>query len=281
MLTVVKAYSAWQSAPTLPLDEAGRAESDLIQIRNIDGLDPVTASIGVQPYGSIDGEAYVGSSVLSRNIVLTLHPNPDWNLWSPEALRRLLYSYFMPKQAARLELYSDDMEDLEITGVVESLTANMFSNDPEIQVSIICPDPYFSAIDPQIISGDTTDTPLDIEYLGSVPAGIQVKVEQVSGTNPNEINIQIGNPDLTFFKASLANLITSTKYFHMSSLPLNKYSETVNESNGVSTSLLSNLVTEEGSEWPMLLPGTNQFQVTSDNGVQNWELTYYERFGGI
>jgi hypothetical protein len=193
----------------------------------------------------------------------------------------ILYSYFMPKQAVRLELYSDDMEDLEITGVVESLTANMFSNDPEIQVSIICPDPYFSAIDPQIISGNTSDDILDIVYDGSVPAGIQVKVEQVSGTNPNELTIQIGNPDLTFFKAVLPNLITSTKYFHMSSLPLNKYSETVNESNGVSTSLLSNLVTEEGSEWPMLLPGTNQFQVTSDNGVQSWELTYYERFGGI
>ena len=281
MLSIVKAYSAWQSAPTLPLDEAGRAESDLIQIRNIDGLDPVTASIGTQPYGSTDGEAFTGSNVLSRNLVLTLHPNPDWNLWSPEALRRLLYSYFMPKQAVRLELYSDDMEDLEITGVVESLTANMFSDDPEVQASIICPDPYFSAIDPQIISGNTSDDILDIVYDGSVPAGIQVKVEQVSGTNPNELTIQIGNPDLTFFKAVLPNLITSTKYFHMSSLPLNKYSETVNESNGVSTSLLSNLVTEEGSEWPMLLPGTNQFQVTSDNGVQSWELTYYERFGGI
>lgn len=281
MLTVVKAYSAWQSAPLLPLDEAGRAESDLIQIRNIDGLDPVTATIGVQPYGSTDGEAFTGSSVLSRNLVLTLHPNPDWNLWSPEALRRLLYSYFMPKQAVRLELYSDDMEDLEITGVVESLTANMFSNDPEVQVSIICPDPYFSTIDPQIISGDTTDAPLDIEYTGSVPAGIQVKVEQVSGTNPNALTIQIGNPELTFFKAAQANLVTSTKYFHMSSFPMSKYVETVNESNGVSTSLLSNLITQEGSEWPMLLPGTNLFQVIPDNGVQTWELTYYERFGGI
>jgi hypothetical protein len=43
VLTVVKAYSAWQSAPTLPLSEDGRAETDLVQIRNIDGLDPVTA----------------------------------------------------------------------------------------------------------------------------------------------------------------------------------------------------------------------------------------------
>lgn len=281
MLTTVKAYSAWQSAPTLYLSEVGRAESDPIQIRNIDGLDPVTASIGTTPYGSTDGEAYVGSSVLSRNLVITLHPNPDWDTWSPEALRRILYSYFMPKQAVRFEFYSDDMPDLEITGVVESLTANMFTNDPEVQVSVICPDPYFQTIDPIILNGNVGDDPLDIEYGGNIPGGIQVIIEQISGTNPNEVDIQIGNPDLTFFKVAQANVVTSTKYFHMSSLPMSKYVETVNESNGVITSLLSNVVTKEGSEWPLLLPGTNQFQVLSDNGAQTWELAYFEKFGGL
>ena len=63
MLTEVKAYSSWRSAPTLPLDDNGRAETDLIQIRNIDGLDPVKASVNTSPYGSIDGASYAGSSV--------------------------------------------------------------------------------------------------------------------------------------------------------------------------------------------------------------------------
>jgi len=108
VLTEIKAYSSWQSAPTLYLDDAGRAETDLIQIRNVDGLDPVTASVGTTPYGSSDGESYVGSSVLSRNLVLTLHPNPNWINWSPEALRRFLYAYFMPKGIVQLEFYSND-----------------------------------------------------------------------------------------------------------------------------------------------------------------------------
>jgi len=263
------------------LGEDGRAETDLIQIRNIDGLDPVTASIGTAPYGSTDGEAFTGSSVLSRNLVLTLHPNPDWSSWSPEALRRLLYSYFMPKLACRLEFYSDDMPDLEITGVVESLTANMFTNDPEIQVSIICPDPYFQTIDPIFLSGNVGDDPVDIEYNGSIPGGIQVVVEQVSGTNPNELDIQLGNPDLTFFKVSVNNIVTATKYFHMSSIPMSKYVETVNESNGTITSLLSNVEISQGSDWPILQPGTNQFSIDSDHGVQTWQLAYFERYGGL
>ena len=72
MLTEVKAYSSWRSAPTLPLSDSGRAETDLIQIRNIDGLDPVKASVNTSPFGSVDGASYVGSSVESRNIVLTI-----------------------------------------------------------------------------------------------------------------------------------------------------------------------------------------------------------------
>ena len=45
MLTEVKAYSSWQSAPTLYLSDLEEPETDLIQIRNIDGLDPVKASV--------------------------------------------------------------------------------------------------------------------------------------------------------------------------------------------------------------------------------------------
>ena len=51
MLTEVKAYSSWQSAPTLLLSDTGRAETDLVQIRNIDGLDPVKASVNTSPLG--------------------------------------------------------------------------------------------------------------------------------------------------------------------------------------------------------------------------------------
>ena len=125
MLTELKAYSSWRSAPTMLLN-GGRAETDLIQIRDIQGLDPVKASINTSPFGSVDGASYVGSSVLSRNIVLTLHPNPDWDDWTYEGLRRLIYSYFMPKRNTKLVFYSDDMIPVEISGIVEDVQVNPF-----------------------------------------------------------------------------------------------------------------------------------------------------------
>ena len=282
MLTEVKAYSSWQSAPVLSLNDNGRVETDLIQITNIDGLEPVKASVSTSPFGSVDGEAYTGSSVLGRNIVLTLHPNPNWDNWSYESLRRLIYSYFMPKRPTRLVFYSDDIIPVQISGIVESVTVNPFSKDPEIQVSIICPDPYFTALNAEVITGQSVRPDGEIaaiDYDGSVEAGIYVKVTSVSGSSPTSIGIQIGDPAITYF--TVAATVSSSMYFEMSSIPMQKYVQNIDMNTGVIINLLSKITVQEGSLWPILQPGENDFSVITDAGVQDWELTYFERFGGL
>ena len=282
MLTELKAYSSWRSAPTLPLSDGGRAETDLIQIRNISGLDPVKAAVNTTPFGSVDGASYVGSSVLSRNIVLTLHPNPDWDDWTFESLRRLVYSYFMPKRPTRLVFYSDDMVPVEISGIVESVSVNSFSKDLEIQVSIICPDPYFTALDPTVITGQTVRSGGGViiaPYNGSVEAGMVVKVSQTSGATPTDIAVQIGDPIVTYF--AVAAVVNGNMYFEMSSVPMQKFVQNINIGSGVITNLLSRVHVQEGSLWPTFQPGDNEFSVITDAGVQDWELTYFERFGGL
>jgi Phage tail protein len=281
MLTEVKAYSSWRSAPTLPLSDGGRPETDLIQLRNIDGLDPVKAAVNTSPFGSVDGASHTGSSVLTRNIVLTLHPNPDWDNWSYEGLRRLLYSYFMPKRATRLVIYSDDMIPVEISGIVEDVSVNIFSKDPELLVSIICPDPYFTAVDPVVLTGVSTRGTeiVPVEYNGTIEAGMKVKVSWSSGSVPTDIAIQLGDPRLSYF--AVAASVDNSKYFEMSSLPMKKYVENIDINGGIITNLLSKIHIQEGSLWPSLQPGVNEFSLITDIGVQDWELTYYERFGGL
>jgi hypothetical protein len=280
VLTEVKAYSSWQSAPTLLLSANGRAETDFVQIRNIDGLDPVKASVSTSPLGSVDGAAFTGSNVPSRNIVLTIHPNPDWHVWTYESLRRLLYSYFMPKSSVRLVFTSDDIAPVEIWGIVEGVEANPFSKDPELIVSIICPDPYFTAVDPEVITGQSVrpgGTIATIAYDGNVETGLYAKVTYVSGAAPTEIGIQVGDPATSYF--SVIADVEATKYFEMSSIPRLKYVQNVDMDTGVIVNLLS--LVEEGSNWPILQPGENDFSVITDAGVQDWELRYYERFGGL
>lgn len=281
MLTQVKAYSSLPSAPTLFLSEVGRAETDFVQIRDIEGLDPVAASIGMVPYGSSDGEDYVGSSVLSRNIVLTIHPNPDWNVWTYEALRRLLYVYFQPKQRVRLVFYSDDMNEVDIRGYVESFAANMFSKDPEYLASIICPSPYFKTIDPVVLTGNANlEIPITINYNGNIPGGILLKLESTVGT-ANEVTITVGKQK---FNVKASPIADDDCYFQMCSFPMQKAitryeTSDVDQSKGIS--LLSNLNVAQGSEWPLLQPGDNTFNVETDAGTQHWTLEYFELFGGL
>jgi hypothetical protein len=279
VLTEVKAYSSWRSAPTLPLSADGRPETDLIQIRNVDGLDPIKATVNTSPYGSVDGSSYVGASVLSRNIVLTLHPNPDWVNWTYEKLRKLIYQYFMPKRPTRLVFYSDDMIPVEISGVVEDVSVNIFSKDPELLVSIICPDPYFTALNGIVLTGQTNDDPVVIDYNGTIEAGMHVKVTATPDTAPSDIAIQLGDPRIAYF--AVAATVNPTLYFEMNSLPMKKFVQNVNIGSGVITNLLSMIHIQEGSLWPGLQPGDNEFSVITDLGVHDWELTYFERFGGL
>lgn len=281
MLTQLEAYSSWESAPVLPLSDNGREETDLIQIRNITGLDPVKAAINTSPFGSIDGVAFTGANVpISRNIVLTLHPNPDWNTWSYESLRRLIYSYFMPKMLTRLLFRSNDIPPVEIYGYVEDVSVTQFASDVEIQVSIICPDPYFTAVAPTIIAGQSSNgsSPLDIQYNGSVEAGINVEVTWLSNPAPTYIAIQIGDQVISYFR--VAATVSSTMYFLMNSVPGSKYARNVTLNTGVITNLLSKV--QQGSQWPTMKPGENDFSVITDTpGKQDWQLTYFERYGGL
>jgi len=280
VLTRLEAYSSWLDAPTLSLSDTGREETDLIQIRDIQGLDPVKAAVNTSPFGSVDGVAYLGSSVPYRNIVLTLHPNPDWNDWTYESLRRLLYSYFMPKLLTQLIFYSDDIPPVEIYGYVEDCNVNPFSKDPEMQVSIICPDPYFTALNATVITGHATrsnSTPVEIEYNGTIEAGINVELTWVSNPAPTYVRVQIDDPSLGSYQVAAS--VSATQYFLMNSLAGQRYAQTVSLSTGVITNLLSKI--QDGSIWPTLQPGTNDFSVITDQGSQDWQLTYYERYGGL
>lgn len=276
MLTKMQAYSSWLSAPELNLDDAGREETDLIQIRGITGLDPVKATINTAPFGSVDGAAYTGSDVDTRNIVLTLHPNPDWKNWTFEELRRLLYSYFMPKLLTRLVFYSDDIPPVEIFGYIEDMNVNPFASDLEIQVSIICTDPYFTTVDPIVVTGTSTGPVKTITYNGTIETGMNVQVTKQADPPPSLITVSVRDSSTPF--TVLAG-VSSTMDFEMSSISGNKYVRNVNLSSGVITNLLSSV--QAGSAWPTLQPGDNHFAVLTNGGSQDWRLTYYEKYGGL
>jgi hypothetical protein len=139
MLTKVEVIGASAGMLTLLL---GGPNQSPIQIRDISGLEPVKAEITTVPSNK-DGDLFQNARLGKRNIVFKLGLDPNWVNQTMSTLRHMLYTHFPPKTWRTLKFYSDDMPTVEVGGYIESNEPNMFSQDPEIQISIICPKPKF------------------------------------------------------------------------------------------------------------------------------------------
>ncbi len=259
--------------------------TDPIQIRNISGLGPVEATINTTRFGSVDGEYYQGSSVGKRNIVITVGLSPNWITQTVSSLRKLLYSYFMPKSSVNLYLSSDDMEDVKISGYVESMEPSIFSKDPEVQISIICAQPYFEGATTRTETGTSTNMSGAYSklftYTGSVPTGFTVKLERDSADYNAGIELLNTNWD-SVDQARLfldpVNL-TTTKYLEVSTHQGLKYARAKFTNGGADINILGSL--RPGSSWPMVYNGKNYFGIRTTVAGFPWTITYKNRYGGL
>lgn len=281
MLTKVEIFGLRSLAPTLPLVEGGAAGNDPIQLLDVVGLEPVKAEITTSPYGAYDGDALVGSSVGKRNIVMKFGLSPDWHTQTVGELRQLLYNYFMPKLNTRLRFTSSYLPVCQIDGIVESIEPNIFAQDPQVAVSIICPSPYFVAMSEETVTGLTSDGTqfTTIQYPGSVPTGFNLKVTRAIGTPGKDIIQLILQTEYTPVVFRAKGLLTPTDRFEMSTVPGRKYTQSVSITTGVITNELNSVAIDE--PWPQLFPTENRLAIFTPVPNQDWELSYLARFGGL
>lgn len=114
-----------------------------IAITKIEGLGPVKADINSTEISSGDGARFNSARIGTRNIVFTFRL-----LESPtvEDSRQKTYKYFPVKTNVSL-LFETDNRLCQITGYVESNKPNIFSEEEDTQISIICPNPYFISME--------------------------------------------------------------------------------------------------------------------------------------
>lgn len=109
-------------------------------LTDIEGLGPAKAAISTSSNGIFDGSRFTSSKVGNRNIVITLA------LEQPVEENRIkLYKYAAPKRPVRFYL-ENDSRNVFIDGYVEACEVNPFSKRTMVQISIICPQPFFSDI---------------------------------------------------------------------------------------------------------------------------------------
>jgi Phage tail protein len=282
MLTKMEVFSpSLLSIPAFEFDDNGNANLDKIQIHDIAGLDPVTAAINTSQYGSIDGSYYTGSSVGQRNIVLSVGFHPDWNDYTMEDLRMILYQYFMPKRQVTMQFESTHLPEVTIDGFVESLTPNIFSQDPEIQISIICPNPDFVAIESLeidgVVSAITPVTFTPIAYEGSIETPMDVTIKTSAGGTYTG-NLYLMNYGVEQDTFTVAVALTSSAYVEFNSADGARAIDSV--AGGVHTSLIKTIGST--ATWLKLNPGLNNFAIASATPAnQRWVMTYNPRYGGL
>lgn len=274
---------------------------DPFQIRDVDGLGPVNAFLSTVPFGSYDGERNTGEFVGKRNITFTVGLNPNWDDQSVASLRNLLYRYLLPKQRVTLQFFSDHLPTVGIVGYVETFEPNIFSKEPEIQISVMCPEPDFVAIEASVVTGVTSDGPFKLpdpvdftafDYVGTSPTGFKLTIsnsvvneEYLDG--PITVSNEIDSPGLAYSESiAFDGTIDSVTEIEISSVSGDKHIHSIYTGTGAITNLLDTVY--DGEAWPKLIPGENKISVTAqdDQGGGtgaglNWSLEYFNRFGGL
>ena len=100
-------------------------------------------------------DTFIATRTGQRNIVVTIGFNPNYTINEDvTTLRYALLKVFTP--GYKIEMTFENFEagfikTYKMNGVVETNEPVIFSPDPQVQISIICPYPYFTAVENAVV----------------------------------------------------------------------------------------------------------------------------------
>lgn len=249
------------------------------EVRDIGGLDPVSAVLVSSSFANQDGETYQSARRDKRNIILDLGIHANHVDLSVTELRKTLYEFFMPKNKVNFRFISDDLPTVEISGRVETMDSPRFTKDPKANISVVCFDPDFLVLTPVVVPGNTTSgtTEMEIDYEGTVETGALVK-----------ININRTVSDFTIFQRLADNSVRTLEFesptpmvagdvLEISTTPGSKGAWLTRA--GVRTSVLYAIA--PSSAWISLDPGVNNFRIFTAGAAIPYTIEYTIRLGGL
>lgn len=164
-----------------------------VQIVNIEGMGPVTASLNTTSKGHGVGSNFSSSSINTRNLVFDIQINVTGD--AAQSIRRDIYAYFPVGELVKLYFYEQENPHY-IEGYVESVVPKIFTQSPTLQVSVVCVDPYFKkypignkfllpngGVPANVVYGGRVDTGMTFEFT------IKEGVAKPSGTD-GSLNIR-------------------------------------------------------------------------------------------
>jgi hypothetical protein len=273
MITKLDIHSAQGGFLSLPLEDASAG----FVVEEIQGTEPVKATLSSTSFAQQDGARYNSSRREARNLLLKVGLEPDWAVNTVRDLRSRLYSVFMPKSAVDIDFVMIDGLQVVISGRVESFECPMFTEEPVADISVMCFDPDFIDPDPILINGVTTagSSTTDFSYAGTVETGILFKIMPDRSLSEFTIYHQASDGFLRtmdFQAALLAGDVVT-----ISTVSGSKFARRTRD--GVDTSVLYGVAPE--ANWTEFTPGTNSVRVYAAGDPVPYTIEYRNRYGGL
>lgn len=278
MLTNVEVRTRQGTLLNLPLESAASG----LYIEEIDGLDPVKATLVSSSFANEDGEQHHSSRREARDIKLKIGLETDYVTNSIRKLRSRLYSYMMPKSEVFLRFVHDDDFVVDIVGTVELFETPIFTKEPRADISIRCFNPDFVVPSPTVLDLVTVDGTeanegwIDIDYDGSVETGFVVeltlnRVEQA-------LSIYNQSPGGILRQLDFSALLAVGDKLRISTVAGGKGATLTRA--GTQTSVLYGVTPQ--SAWLTLEQGINRFRVyATGTPAIPYTLEYLTRYGGL
>lgn len=257
----------------LPLADASQG----YVVKDIQGLDPVKATLSSSVMAQMDGSMFQNARREPRNITMTVGLESDYVTNTVADLRTNFYAFLMTKGIITFNLFKEDGLFASTVAVVESVDNNMFTTDPEIAVSLMCFDPDLYAPSETLVQSTTAvaGDEQDIVYPGTTDTGIvfEMTIPAASG----EVRLVNTRPDTISQQFRVAGNFSVGDQLTIDTNPGSKRVGIVRGGAAVSGLYLL----DKTSNWISLQEGTNQF-TTYWNGVPTpYTIRYIVKYGGF
>ncbi|ATN93669.1 minor tail protein [Streptomyces phage Scap1] len=274
MLQLVEVRTRQGDLLSLPLED----DSSGFRVAEIEGLDPVKATLVSSSFANMDGEEYQSSRREPRNIKLQIELDPDPETDTVYGLRKQIYKFFMPKSEVSFRFYMSDGLEVDIVGRVETCESALFTQEPAVDISVMCFKPDFYELTPELVEGTTTsgETPITIEYAGNIETGIQLTLNvdrtlpefSVFHVPPNDETVQL---DFDSDPLEPGDVLTISTVRGSKGAILTRA--------GVESSVLYGISPQ--SKWIELQPGTNTIRVYAEGADIPLTIQYINKYGGL
>ena len=256
----------------------------------ITGLQPPANAVNTSNNATSDGVTVNSVRVDKRNIVLYIALEGD-----VETNRINLYKYFPAKQTVTI-YFKNGSRDVYIKGTVELIECDYFAKKQIAQISVICPQPYFKAVNDIVsyfsdvsslfefpfsigeagveLSAITNNVRKSIINSGDVPSGLVIELYAI-GTVVNPIIYDVlkrTHIKLTCTMEADDHIIINTNHAEKSITLIRA---------GEPTNIMGYLYPT--SSWLTLESGDNVFTYDCESGNSNLQLTFSSSvlYGGV